>query len=153
MIQFLTIFLAMLLTVPMNAKEIETRRVENEQRSESTVLTDAKCFADVAQYMTLTEEFLTYSEWADKDAFDAYFDLLLYSNDEYFILEQDGDSYLVFLYVYEDYGNVLEKINDIKKTWQDGSLQISVSKKIKMRGESGCEPDISYCTTGTIEWE
>lgn len=145
MYRFLMILLAMFLAVPMSAKEIETQKVENEQKIENTILANAKCFADVAQYMTLTEQFLTYSECDDKGAFDAYFDLLLYSNSEYFILEKDGETYLVFLYVYEDYGDALKKINDVKKVEQDGSLHISVSKEIRELGRTGCEPDVSYC--------
>ena len=146
MVRFWMMFLAMFITIPMNAKEIETQRVEKEQKVESSVFADAKCFADVEQYMTITSEFLKYSDCDDEGAFDAYFDLLLYSTDSYFTFVENGESYLAFMFVYDDYGTVLKKINDIKQVEDDGTLQLSISMETKKRGgEIGCEPDISYC--------
>ena len=151
MYRFLITLLAILVAVPMNAKRIETKRVENgqkienERKIENAALADAKCFADVSQYMTLTKDFLKYSECNVAGAFDAYFDLLLLENDKYFVLEKDGETYLVFLYVYEDYGAFLKKVDDVKKVVQGRKLCISVSKEIKEYENMGCEPDVSYC--------
>ena len=105
-------------------------------------LSGVQSVRELAPYLTLTKDYLKYSECPDDSDLEFYFDLL--KDKDYFIVEKDGTSYLLFLYTYMDYGIVIDRVTSIDKSYANGTLALTVNSSTRKTKNIGCEPDCSY---------
>lgn len=86
------------------------------------------------------ESDLVYNEASSSKDFNAYFNILARSTSNYMIAEKDNENYLIFLYLYSNYGARMKKINSITKTYDNNRLHIKMDAKIEPEENIGCAP-------------
>ncbi len=104
---------------------------------------EASTAYDVSSLLTDTASVMKYSECENDDSLDMYFDLLCGEYNEYYIAEQDGERYALFIYQYLGYGSVVTSITGLDKQYGSDGLSVAVSKEMKKIKQLGCEPDVS----------
>lgn len=105
----------------------------------------AKTVPELAAQMKLSAGYPLYSGYNGESDFLMYFDLLAMNwGSDYFIVNEDGTDWLLYLYRYEDYGAVVKSITDIQKKYNGDTLELNVEKEIRRTNNEGCEPDVSY---------
>ena len=121
--------------------------------------TDAETVYDVADLMNETkkdmlsdERILKYSECPDDEEL-LFRSTLLSSSDleddsagSYFIIEQNGEKYLMFNYIGGGYGIKLKAVTDMKKEYSGGRLVLTPVCETEEFEQVGCEP----CQKGVI---
>ena len=119
---------------------------ETTEPKEMPVITDATSIEAYAPYMTLTANYLKYSECPDDSDLLFYFDL--FHGGEYRIVTKDQTNNLLFLYSYQDYGARIDKIKSIEKSIDNGVLSLHIDKTVKKihrsAGVAPDGPDVSY---------
>ncbi len=104
---------------------------------------EASTAYDVASLLTNTASDMKYSECENDDSLDMYFDLLCVEYNKYYIAEQGGERYALFIYQYLGYGAVVTSITGLDKQYGSDGLSVAVSKEMKKIKQLGCEPDVS----------
>ena len=102
---------------------------------------DATTVYQVKSLMTNRMNDKLYSECKDHDDILFYFDLL--PNDQYAIVEHDGENYLLCWYTYSDYSYVGTDVKDVTATETNGKFDITVSVKKKSSSSMGCFPNMT----------
>lgn len=109
-------------------------------------LANAENISEIKDLMQRTSGHLKYYE-VDTDEFDYCFDLLCNQEKQFIITEFQGKKYLCFIYLFSSYGNVMDEITDVKKTYSGNNIDLEISiKSHKLKHDiDGCFPDMTYC--------
>lgn len=97
---------------------------------------------ELADLLTMTADYMKYSECENDKEFSMYFDLL--GRYDYVILSRGEEKYLLFEYVYAEYGVEMVSVTRVDKEYKEDGLWIHVSGETRGLGQTGCAPDYSY---------
>lgn len=105
---------------------------------EKDMIENARTAYDVAPLMTRTADYLKYSECAQDGGFAMYFDLL--GGDEYTVVSQNGENYLLFYYSFSSYSEEMTAVTQIEQRYDGDILHLTVEKRTKASNQRGCFP-------------
>lgn len=113
-------------------------------QSESDKIENAQTVYEISSLLTKTSNLMKYSECTNDYELAMYFDLL--GTHDYFVVPCGDEKYVLFLYVYSEYGEILSSITEIQKEYDaanDGNLNITVDKQIEYSEQDGFAPEIT----------
>lgn len=122
-------------TMVYNMKSEELSQ-ENIQRIEN-----AKNAYEVSDFLTQPADDMIYNESGDDETFDMYFNLM--GKKEYFIVNHNNESYVLFNCEHAEYGKEMLSINKMTKKYDGDMLEITISKALSNTVNTGCVPDYS----------
>lgn len=102
----------------------------------SEKIKNAKSLEDIADYLDKTKDNLVYSECADED-FKLYFEALACNQDEFFIVENGDEKYILFSYYFSGYSEIIYKVNSVVVDVDDQILRVDIDyTRAKVTGNS-----------------
>ncbi len=117
---------------------------ENITKSEEDKIENAQTVYELNSLLKRTSDLLKYSECPNDDELSMYFDLL--ETHDYFVVPYGDEKFVLFLYEYSGYGEILTSITEIKKEYDvptEGNLKLTVNNQIEYSEQDGCAPDIT----------
>lgn len=85
---------------------------------------------------------MKYSECDDDAEFEAYFGALSLSARSYKLAEKDGEKYVLFTYLYSDYGAELTEMTGAEKSYSGNALEVTTQLRTRDVDLDGCIPNM-----------